>query len=351
MPVISAAIAGSGAIASQHGDQRVGEVLDAAVRDLEVEPGDELGRSAGGDQQRASDLHGRGQRVVGMRREDDIDALDLARKLAVDIEAVVRQQHHHLGPLPARGGNRSAQRLLADAERPRRHHPARVGDRRVGERLPDHGDGDAALLEHAGGGEHRLLKIGVADVAGKERNARGAGLVQSAEQLLDTLSTQRELPVTRRRLHAERLQDGDHVGAAGLQRGVGALQRVAAIEQQHALWPALGPDGRHQRGHAIHAADAAIRARQRLVVAGGEHVGFERGRRDAEARQEVGADQMRQLAERLADAEIERRLAVVDGLELRVAVSHVQERELALGREPQQVFLADGALRRSPPQP
>ena len=60
---------------------------------------------------------------------------------------------------------------------------------------------------------------------------------------------------------------------------------------------------------------------------------------------------MRQLAARLADTQIERRLAVVDGLELRVAVGHVQEGELALGREPQQVFLADGALRRNPPQP
>ena len=60
---------------------------------------------------------------------------------------------------------------------------------------------------------------------------------------------------------------------------------------------------------------------------------------------------MRKLAARLADTQIERRLAVVDGLELRVAVGHVQERELPLRREPQQVFLADGALRRSAPQP
>ena len=52
----------------------------------------------------------------------------------------------------------------------------------------------------------------------------------------------------------------------GLERGVGALQRVAAVEQQHALGPALGPDRRHQRGHAVHAADAAIGAGQRLVV-------------------------------------------------------------------------------------
>ena len=60
---------------------------------------------------------------------------------------------------------------------------------------------------------------------------------------------------------------------------------------------------------------------------------------------------MRQLALGLADAEVERRLAVVEGLELRVAVGHVQDGELALGRELQQLVLADGLLRGGTAEP
>jgi hypothetical protein len=91
--------------------------------------------------------------------------------------------------------------------------------------------------------------------------------------------------------------------------------------------------------------------REGLVAGGGEHIGFERGRRDAEARQQVGAGKMRELAACIAHAEVERGLAVVDGLELRVAVGHMQERQLSLRREPKQVVLADRALRRRAPEP
>ena len=49
------------------------------------------------DEQGSPDLHGRRQRIVRVGREDDVDALAPAGKLAVDVEAVVRQQHHHLG--------------------------------------------------------------------------------------------------------------------------------------------------------------------------------------------------------------------------------------------------------------
>ena len=186
---------------------------------------------------------GLGQRVVGVGGEDDVDALDAGGELGVDVEAVVGEQHHHLRALRARLGHRSAHAPLADAERPVGDHPARVGDRRVGEGLADHRDGDAAALEQARGVEHRLGEVGVAHVAGEERQARRARTVHVAEQLGDAAGAQRELPMAGGRLHAQRLQHADHVGALGRERRERALQRVAAVEQQHALGAALGADG------------------------------------------------------------------------------------------------------------
>ncbi len=303
------------------------------------------------NEQRVADAHGLRQGIVGVGGQDDVDALDAGGELAVDVEAVVREQHHHLRSLPARGRHRPSQLRLADAERPTRHHPARVGDRRVGEGLADHGNADAASLEHAEGREYRLLEVGVAHVAGKKREPRRARSIDAAEQLGDALSAQRELPMSGGGLDAQLLQHGDHVPALGLERRVGALQRIAAVEQQHPLGPALGPDRLDQRGQAVHAADAAVGLRQRLVVVRAQHVGVRRPLHDAEGVEQLGAGDVRQPASGLADAEVERRLAVVERLELRVAVGHVQDGELALGRELQQLVLADGLLRGGTAEP
>ena len=43
-----------------------------------------------------ADPHRLRQRVVRVPGEDHVDALDARRELAVDVEAVVREQHHHL---------------------------------------------------------------------------------------------------------------------------------------------------------------------------------------------------------------------------------------------------------------
>ncbi len=189
----------------QHRDQPVGHVAHAPAVHLHVEARQELAVRARGDQQRVADPHRLGQRIVGVAGEDDVDALDAGGELGVDVEAVVRQQHHHLRALRARLGHRSAQAALADAERPVGHHPARVGDGRIGEGLTDHGDGDAAALEQARGVEHGLGEVGIAHVAGEERHAGGAGTIHAAEQLGDAAGAQRELPMAGGRLHAQRL--------------------------------------------------------------------------------------------------------------------------------------------------
>ena len=153
----------------QHRDQRVGDVAYAPAVHLDVEPRQELAVRARRDQQRVADAHGLRQRIVRVGGQDDVDALDAGGQLAVDVEAVVGEQHHHLRALRARAATdrrSSASRMPNDQFG---HHPARIGDRRVGEGLADHGDADAAPLEHAATVEYRLGEVGVAHVAGEER--------------------------------------------------------------------------------------------------------------------------------------------------------------------------------------
>jgi hypothetical protein len=197
---------------------------------------------ARGDEQRVADPRGPGQGVVRVGGENDVDALDAGGQLGVHVEAVVREEHHHLRAGFARLGYRSAHARLADAERPVGHHPARIGDGSVRECLADHRDGDAALLEVANGFEYRLGEVGVAHVAGEERQTRRARTTSVAEQLGDAVRAQRELPMAGGRLHAQRLQDADHIAAPGRKRRERALQGVAAVE------PAAHGRSRARRG-------------------------------------------------------------------------------------------------------
>ena len=64
----------------EHRDQLVAIVLHLAVAHVEIEPRDELAVAARRDQQRLADLDHVGQRVVGVRGQDDVDAADAARR-------------------------------------------------------------------------------------------------------------------------------------------------------------------------------------------------------------------------------------------------------------------------------
>ena len=256
-------------------------------------------------------------------------------------------------PLRRAAANGSPQAVLANAERPFGDHPARIGDGRIGKGLPDHGDADAALLEHARGVKHRLVEVGVADVAGQKRYARRARLIdacRTARSRARAPSVNSQCPVVASMPSA--CITAIMSAPLDCKRRVGALQRVAAVEQQHALGAALGPDRLDQRRHAIHAADPAIgpapapRSRPRSACRRSSEAG-----RNAERRQELLSDEVRQLTSRLADAEIERGLAKVERLELRMAVGHVQKGELALRREAQKVVLPDRALSCGAAQP
>ena len=70
--------------------------------------------------------------------------LTIARHLAIDVEAVVGEDDDELRALGPHLVDLLLHVLVADAERPLRHHPARIGDRRERKCLADHGDLHAA---------------------------------------------------------------------------------------------------------------------------------------------------------------------------------------------------------------
>ncbi len=152
-------------------------------------------------------------------------------ELAVDVEAVMREQHHQLRAALARFFDIGAHVLLADAERPFRHHPARIGDRRIGEGLAEHGDLHAALLEHLHRLENRLVPFGVAHVEREEREA------ERLDQLLDARLAIGEFPMAGHGVGLQQRHAVDHVLALAAIGAERALPGIAAVEQQHLVVP------------------------------------------------------------------------------------------------------------------
>ena len=230
--------------------------------------------------------------------------------------------------------------FFADAELPFREHPARIGHRGARQSLSDHGNLRAALLEHLARLEHRLLPFIVADVLREERER---GLVSD---FLDALGAVGEFPMPDHGVEFQRRHDIDHVLRLGLQRGPASLPGVAAVEQQHLVLTALCAHRIDQRGNAVHAAHAAIVARQRDEVVGCERIGIRRSGGDAEILPELRVGEMRRQALIPADAEIDRRLAEIQRHQLRMIVGDIEDRHRAQRIEPRDVGLGQALLRR-----
>ena len=289
----------------------------------------------GRQDQRLADLNGLRHRVMRMPGQDHVDPRDHAGELAVDVETVVRQKHHHLGAIVARGIHIGLQRFRPDAERPFREHPARIGDRRVGHRLADHRDRHTALLEHRRVFERRFVPLRVEDVGGQER------ISHLLDEFEEAVLAEGELPVARHRIGLEHLHAVDHVLAVRLERRVRSLPRVAAIEEQHPVVTALGPDRLDQRRRAVEPPETAIRAGEIDIVEEGVGIGQRTAALDPELLEKRFADQMRRDAGKVADADIGVGWPEIDRRELRVHVGEMQQRHLTLGVEAQQVVLRE----------
>ena len=299
---------------------------------------------AGGHQRRVADANKPGHRVMGMRGQNDVNALDPAGQLAINIKSFVRQQHHDRGARRARVIDLFLQVLFADPEFPVREHPARIGDRGARQRLADHGNPDPAAFKNLAAIEHRLLPFIVANVLRQERERRGVG------DLLDPIGAVGELPMADHGFDFQCRQDVEHVLGLGLQRGPAALPAVAAIQQQHLVVAALGAHRIDQRTDAIHASHAAVIAGQRHEIIGGQRVGIGRSDGDVEVFSELGVGQMRRQPLRFADAEIDRRLAEIQRHQLGVGIGRIQDGDRAQGIETGDVGLGQALLSGEPPE-
>ena len=135
-----------------------------------------------------------------------------------------------------------------------------------------------------------------------------------------------------------------HVRPERAVRAERALPGVAAVEQQH-LVAALGAHRFDGGRETIEPADAAVALRERGEILRGQRIGGRRAGRDVEMRQEVLAGDVRERAARLADAEVERRLAEIHRHELRVQVGEMQDRDVAERVEAEELVLRDALLR------
>ena len=98
-------------------------------------------------------------------------------------------------------------------------------------------------------------------------------------------------------------------------------------------------------GKPVEPADASIGLGQRLEILVGQRIGRGRLLGNAEALEKVLAGEMRRLAPRLADAEIDRRLAEIDRHQLAVDIGDVQQRDVAERVELEQFRFGEALLR------
>ena len=309
---------------------------DAPAADVEVQAAEELAVRARADHQRAADLDRLRQPVVSVAAEDDVEAAHARGQLEVDGDPVVAQQHDgiDLAPIPQLVDQR-LDLILADAEREIGHEPPRMRHRRVGKRLADDAELDAADLADGARLEHALAPARFGDVLGEELAGEPSPALTIAEQLAHALEPVDELPVRGEHLDAQLVRRPQHVVAPAPQRGGRALQRIAAVEQQRPARP-LGPDALDQRGQVRVATEASVARRQSRKIEIRRRVGFRAAPWDAVRPEEPLAGQIGRLPALLTDAEQRVGLAGVHGQERRMRVGEVQQRDVAERRHVEQ---------------
>ncbi len=214
----------------KHRQQAIAIVAQSSLRDVQIQHREELAvRSGVGDQRLAGaivDQNRRRHGVVRVPAENRIDAGHPCRQFQIDIHAVVRQQHDDLRAGGARLVDLALQFALADAEFPLLDEAARMGDRRVGERLPDDRGRHAVDFAQRARLEHAVFEITCPNVLREKFDSAGQFLVDCLAYPLRAIS---ELPVRGHDVDTEQLAGFDHVGAAGPQCGRRALPTVAAV--------------------------------------------------------------------------------------------------------------------------
>ena len=264
---------------------------------------------------------------MGVAAEDDVDTADAARKLEIDIHAVMRQQHHGIDlVIVSQRVDEFLQFVIADPERPVRRKSLRVCDRHIGKCLSDHGDAVAAdLLDH-GRLEHasrcRIVCFGIVErrFVGEKDVLRQKFALEALKVAAKRLFAIGEFPVAGHRLDAEQVRGFDHVGALHGVGKPGALPQIAAIEQQRAFGSGVAAQALDQRLQMREAAELAEAGRGFLEIETAEGVGVGTVGPDAKSIEKGAADQMRWFSLHRADPEIDARFANIHRQQLRVRV-------------------------------
>ena len=179
------------------------------------------------------------------------------------------------------------------------------------------------LADHIGL-EHRVAKVRRLDVL---RHKVELAAEVFLDDLLHALHAIGELPVAGHHIHAQQLASVHHVLSIGPQRSGRALPGIATVKQQGA--GARGPHALHQRGQVRKAAHFAIALGSGFKVQIAESMGRSRAGLEAHGLQQMLAHQMRALVFHRAYAQVHAGLAEVNGVELGMAVGHVQQRHIA----------------------
>ena len=174
--------------------------------------------------------------------------------------------------------------------------------------------------------EHRVAEVGGLHVLRDEVDLAREILL---DDFLHAVGAVGELPVAGHDVDAQQLLRVDHVLArastATWPSPATCRRRRAAARPGAIAFSRLAPAWRDARSRP--SVPYACAARCEVEV--GERVRVARAGRDAEMLEQVLADEMRRLAPRGADAEVDVRLAEVDRQELRVAVGEVQQADVA----------------------
>src|SRR4051794_636258 len=276
-----------------------------------------------------------------MRGQNDINSAHPGGELAVDVEAVVGEQHHKLRTVASRFLHMHFEIVLANAERPVRDHPARIGDRGVRKRLSDYGDLHAAPLDHQHRLECRLIPFRVAHVLRQKRKC------EIADELFHPLSPEREFPMADHCIGPQQRHAVAHVLAFADEGCVAVLPGVAAVQEHDAIATLL-PYGLENCRDAIEPAEATVGFRQCAEISFGQRIGLRRSGCDAIAVQESLAADMRHQASRGADTEIAGRFAKEDRHELGMDVRDMNERDIPNRIKAQQIVVGEALLRHKP---
>ena len=316
----------------KNGHQTVLKINDATRFHLKIQHPQEFPiRPRIGHQRGAAQIlhfHRYGDTIVGVPAQNRINATQTAGHFQIHIHAIVGQHHHHLRPLGTRLVDGLLHILLLNTKSPVRHHVARVRNGGIRKSLPNDGHRHAVHRANLVGLKHRIFKIRGFDVLRKKRDLV---LEVMVDDVLDSLSSKRHLPVCGHDVNPHEQTRIHHVLPLGPERGCRALPSIASIQEECS--GARGSQSFDERGHGRKPTHLAIGASGLIEVQRREGVSVFAPRRDAIGFEKMFTHEMGRLTTGGTRPQIDTGLSIIGGNELRMRVGEMQQMHIAQGRQ------------------